>query len=57
MDHKEAIDVLLKLSEKKSLSDKEKKAVLTAIGILDWVSRAKSQILAKKARIEKSTKW
>ncbi|HEX7586065.1 MAG TPA: hypothetical protein VF390_00285 [Patescibacteria group bacterium] len=61
MEDKEAIEILMKLLDKYSLSDKEKKAILTAIGILSWSalgqSRIKSIAKAQKVKREKDTRW
>jgi hypothetical protein len=61
MEYKEAENILMSLIDKHPLDTKEKKAVLTAIGVLDWASlgknRMKNIINARKAKREKSTKW
>ena len=54
MEDKEAIEILLKLLEKNSLSDKEKEAIRSAIGILSWSKlfkgRKESIIKAQQAK-------
>jgi len=54
MEYKEALDILMEMLNKRSLNAKEKKAVLTAIGVLDWASigknRLKRIIKARKAK-------
>ncbi|MFH1036860.1 MAG: hypothetical protein V1756_02265 [Patescibacteria group bacterium] len=57
MEHKKAISVLINILDKRSISAEEKEAVLTAIGVLDWASRAKSRIKALKDRKIKSMEW
>lgn len=61
MEDKEAIEILMKLLDKYPLSDKENKAILTAIGILSWSalgqSRIKSIAKAQKVKREKDTQW
>ncbi|MDV2988677.1 MAG: hypothetical protein P3T54_00740 [Dehalogenimonas sp.] len=44
MDHKTAIDILLKLAQKPALSTEEKEAVMTAVGVLGWTSLAQSRL-------------
>lgn len=60
MEDKEAINILIHMIEKYSLSGKEKESVLTAIGILSWSKlgegRIKSIIKAQKAKREKNFK-
>jgi hypothetical protein len=54
MEDKTAINILMRLIEKYSLSSEEKKAVLAAIGILSWSKlgegRIRSIIKAQKAK-------
>ena len=57
MDDKKAAEILIKLLEKKLLSDEEKEAVKSAIGILSWTSLSKSRIKAIKNKKEKSAEW
>ncbi len=61
MEHKEAITILISLLDRYSLDEAEKEAVLTAIGVLDLASLAKSsikrKIKAQKAKRAKSTEW
>jgi hypothetical protein len=57
MEYKKAIDILLKMLDKGSLSAEEKEAILTAIGTLDCGALAKNRlkriIKTQKARREK----
>ncbi len=53
MDHKEAIEILIKMLDTHPVSAEEKQAVLTAIGVLGWTSLAQSKIKARKAKREK----
>jgi hypothetical protein len=57
MEDKEAIEILMKLLEKDSLSKEEKEAIRLAIGILSWSKlaegRIKSIAKAQKAKREK----
>ena len=61
MDYKQAISVLTKMLEERSLDGEEKEAVLTAIGVLDWASlgknRFKSMMEKRKNRRDKSVEW
>lgn len=56
MDHKTAIEILLKLAQKQVLGDEEKEAVMTAVGVLGWTSLAQSRLKnSNKRRTEKPT--
>ena len=57
MEYQKAIGVLKSLIDKHSLNAEEKEAVITAIGILSWVSLSKSKMKAQKAKRDKSTEW
>ena len=61
MEYKKAVNILIKLLDKHSLDAEEKEAVLTAVGVLDWVSLAKNRmkgiIKARKAKRDKGAKW
>ena len=57
MEYKKAINILKSLLDKHPLTDEEKEAVMTAIGVLSWGSLAKSKIKALKAKREKSKEW
>jgi hypothetical protein len=57
MKDKEAIAILAKLLNKKSLSAQEKEAIKAAIGVLSWTSLAESKIKAQKAKREKNVEW
>jgi hypothetical protein len=57
MEYAEAINILKILLEKHPLTEEEKEAVITAIGILSWGTLSKSKIKAQKARRDKSTEW
>ncbi len=61
MEYKEAVAILMKLLDKYKLDEEEKEAVLTAIGLLDLGSLAKSSIKRKikaiKAKKEKDLEW
>ena len=57
MEHQKAIEVLTKVLNKHPLTDEEKEAVMTAIGLLSWGSLAKSRIKNLKAKREKSKEW
>lgn len=58
MEDKEAIDILKKLLDKPSVAEKEKEAIMTAIGALGWFKLGKNRmdqiIKAKKSEREKS---
>ena len=55
MDDKQAIAVLTALLKKPFLTDEEKEAVLTAVGILSWSKLSESRIKALKANRDKKT--
>jgi hypothetical protein len=57
MDDKEAAAILINLLSKKLLNAEETKAVKSAIGILSWISLAKSRLKALKNKKEKSVEW
>lgn len=61
MEYKKAIEILMSLMKKRSFNDKEKEAIMTAIGVLDLASlgenRMKSIINARKAKRAKSLEW
>jgi hypothetical protein len=57
MEYQKAIDILKSLLDKHPLNAEEKEAVITAIGVLSWVSLSKSKIRAQKAKRDKSTEW
>ncbi len=57
MDYKKAVAVLMKMSARHSLDAEEKEAVLTAVGVLDWVSFGKKRVIGMmKARKENREK-
>lgn len=60
MEDKEAIEILTRMLEEGSFSEKEKEAVLTAIGILSWSKlgqrRIKNFIRSQKAKRERDLK-
>ncbi len=57
MEYQEAVAVLQSLLTKHQLDAEEKEAILTAIGVLSWVSLSKSKIKALKTRLDKSKEW
>ncbi|MBN2239308.1 MAG: hypothetical protein JW712_06005 [Dehalococcoidales bacterium] len=59
MEPKEAIDILQALLKKDILSDEEKTAVETALGMLSWSSLARSNLKARKAKRDqkRNTEW
>jgi hypothetical protein len=61
MEYKEALNILIKMAGKTGLPVKEKRALLTAIGVLDMASIAKNRykmmIKAQKTKKEKGTQW
>lgn len=58
MEYREAITILIKMLDKYSLDAKEKEAVLTALGVLDWAALGKNRVRgilkARKAKRNKS---
>jgi hypothetical protein len=61
MDYKEALSVLTKMLNERSLDAEEKEAVQTAIGLLDWASlgknRMKSMVEKRRAQRENDVEW
>ena len=57
MEHKEAMDILQELVKKGILTDLEREAVTTAIGILSWTTLSKGVVKARKAKHDKSLEW
>ncbi|MFH1031489.1 MAG: hypothetical protein V1767_02845 [Chloroflexota bacterium] len=57
MEHQKAIEIMKNLLDMPSLSGEEKEAVITAIGILSWVTLSKSKLKAQKAKRDKNTEW
>lgn len=57
MEYEKAIAVLKSLLDRKSLSDEEKEAVMTAIGVLSLGAHARSKIKSLKAKRNKSAEW
>ena len=57
MEYQKAIEILTKVLDKHPLTDEEKEAVTTAIGLLSWAALSKSRIKNLKAKREKSTEW
>jgi hypothetical protein len=54
MEDKEAIEVLTNMAEKKTLCEKEREAILVAIGALSWTKLGKARIagIAKARQAE-----
>jgi len=50
MDDKKSAKILIELLEKYKLTNKEKEAVKSAIGILSWTSLAKSRMNSLKSK-------
>jgi len=57
MKDKEAMEILIRILEKRSFDAKEKEAISAAIGILGWTSLAESKIKERKAKKEKDLEW
>jgi two-component SAPR family response regulator len=57
MEYKEAIEVLKSLLKKHPLDEKEKEAVMTAIGVLSWGGLYESKLKDRKTRRDKSAVW
>jgi hypothetical protein len=57
MEYKEAIEVLKNLLKKHPLDDKEKEAVMTALGVLSWGGLYESKLKDRKAKRDKSSEW
>jgi hypothetical protein len=61
MEYARAIEVLKEIMEKHPLSDEEKEAVTTAIGMLSWGALSKSKLKDLHARKEikraKGSEW
>lgn len=56
MEHKKAIEVLMNLRKKRSLTEEEKEAISLTIGILSWTSLAKTRLKLRKEKREKDAK-
>ncbi|NTW22375.1 hypothetical protein HGA34_02395 [Candidatus Falkowbacteria bacterium] len=57
MDDKKAASILMGILDKHPLSEEEKEAIKSAIGILSWTSLAESRIKKLKAKKESSAEW
>ena len=57
MEYKEAITILKTLLKKHPLDDKEKEAVMTALGVLSWGGLYESELKDRKSRRDKSVEW
>lgn len=61
MDYRQAISILRKMLDERSLDGEEREALLTAIGVLDWASLGTSRMKAiaekRKARRDKDVHW
>jgi hypothetical protein len=57
MEYQEAITILKNLLEKHPLDDKEKEAVMTALGVLSWGGLYESKLKERKAKRDKSAEW
>ena len=57
MEYNETIDVLKNLLKKYPLDDKEKEAVMIALGVLSWGGLYESKLKDRKARRDKSAEW
>jgi hypothetical protein len=57
MEYKEAIEVLKDLLKKHPLDEKEKEAVMTALGVLSWGGLYESKLKDKKVKRDKSAEW
>jgi hypothetical protein len=57
MEYKEAIEILKDLLKKHPLDEKEKEAVMTALGVLSWGGLYESKLKDRKARRDKSAEW
>ena len=57
MEYNQAIDVLTNLLKKYPLDDKEKEAVMIALGVLSWGGLYESKLKDRKARRDKSAEW
>jgi hypothetical protein len=57
MEYQEAITILKNLLENHPLDDKEKEAVMTALGVLSWGGLYESKLKERKAKRDKSAEW
>ncbi len=57
MEYKEAMDILQELVKKGTLTDSEREAVTTAIGVLSWTTLSKGVAKARKEKQDKSLEW
>jgi DNA-binding SARP family transcriptional activator len=57
MEYSEAIEVLKNLLNKHPLDEKEREAVMTALGVLNWGGLYESKLKDRKAKRDKSAEW
>ena len=57
MEYQEAIAILKNLMKKHPLDEKEKDAVMTALGVLSWGGLYESKLKMQKAKRDKSAEW
>ncbi len=61
MEYQEAITILKSMLDKHSFDEREKEAIMTAMGVLSWGALAKSKMKASRANREakqnRSTEW
>ena len=57
MDDKKSIEILQRVLEKYSLTDEEKEAVRSAIGVFSWTSLSAGRIKSIKKKKEKDLEW
>lgn len=57
MEYQKAITVLKNLAEKHPLTADQKEALTTAIGVLTLGAQTISNVKARKAKRDSSTKW
>jgi len=57
MEYNEAIKILKAILKKHPLNEKEKEAVMIALGVLSWGGLYESKLKDRKSKRDKSAEW
>lgn len=57
MEYNEAIEILQGILKNHPLNEKEKEAVMTALGVLSWGGLYESKLKDRKSKRDKSAQW
>lgn len=57
MEYNEAIEILKGILKNHPLNEKEKEAVMTALGVLSWGGLYESKLKDRKSKRDKSAQW